>query len=281
VQSVEEIDQWTIQAGVRNVKPLWKYSWPNGEQVYVSQASGEVVQYTTTASRRGAYVGAIPHWLYFTFLRKNGPLWSRVVIWSSGIGTVVTILGIVVGVWMYSPSKRYRYAGAPTGIPYRGQKRWHMVLGLIFGVAAATWAFSGMLSMDPFPTRTGGPAGGRGGNAAGAISQALRGRLQLAQFAAKPPREALAQVADLDVKELEFTAFAGEPIYPATLAREGTRIVPVNGAPRVEFDHQRLIDVVTKAAQGNGGADVHLLNQYDMYYLDRRENGHCPSSWPK
>ena len=26
-----------------------------------------------------------------------------------------------------------------------------MVLGLIFGLGAATWAFSGMLSMDPFP----------------------------------------------------------------------------------------------------------------------------------
>ena len=56
------------------------------------------------------------------------PQWSRVVIWSSGIGTVAALLGIVIGVWMYSPSKRYRYAGAPTSIPYRGQKRWHTML---------------------------------------------------------------------------------------------------------------------------------------------------------
>ena len=110
---------------MRDVKPLWKYSWPNGDQVYISEATGEVVQYTTTASRLGAYVGAIPHWLYFTPLRKNGPQWSRVVIWSSGIGTVAAILGIVIGIWMYSPRKRYRYQGAPTSIPYRGQKRWH------------------------------------------------------------------------------------------------------------------------------------------------------------
>ena len=33
----------------------------------------EVVQYTTTGSRLGAYVGAIPHWFYFTPLRENGP----------------------------------------------------------------------------------------------------------------------------------------------------------------------------------------------------------------
>ena len=203
-----------------DLQPLWKYSWPNGDQVYVSENTGEVVQYTTTASRLGAYVGAIPHWLYFTPLRKHGLEWSRIVIWSSGIGTVSAILGIVIGVWMYSPSKRYRYAGAPTSIPYRGQKRWHTIFGLIFGLGAATWAFSGMLSMDPFPTRrTGGPAGGGGARRRSGIPQALRGRVPLAAFAAKHPREALAQLADLEVKELELTSFAGEPVYLATSGR--------------------------------------------------------------
>ena len=39
---------------------------------------------------------------------------------------------------MYSPAKKYRYAGAPTSIPYTGQKRWHMIFGLVFGLGAAT-----------------------------------------------------------------------------------------------------------------------------------------------
>src|SRR4029453_8050495 len=69
VESVDEVDQWTVQVRLSDVKPLWRYSWPDGQQVYVSQASGDVVQFTTTASRWGAYVGAIPHWLYFTPLR--------------------------------------------------------------------------------------------------------------------------------------------------------------------------------------------------------------------
>jgi hypothetical protein len=76
IESVEEIDQWTVQGGLRNLRPLWKYSWPNGEQVYVSGASGEVVQYTTTTSRFWAYLGAIPHWLYFTPLRKHQARWN-------------------------------------------------------------------------------------------------------------------------------------------------------------------------------------------------------------
>ena len=114
VTAVTEVDQWTLQSNIGNLQPLWKYTWPNGEHVYVSQASGEVVQYTTTASRLGAYAGPITHWFYFTPLRKNGRQWSRVVIWSSGIATFAAILGLVVGVWMYSPRKRYRYDGAPT-----------------------------------------------------------------------------------------------------------------------------------------------------------------------
>ena len=60
VDLLTDVDQWTIQAPLRNLRPLWKYSWPDGEQVYISGTSGEVVQYTTTASRVGAYPGSYP-----------------------------------------------------------------------------------------------------------------------------------------------------------------------------------------------------------------------------
>ena len=274
VEAVEEVDQWTVGGALRTLRPLWKYSWPNGEQVYISGDSGEVVQYTTTASRLGAYLGPIPHWLYFTPLRKHPPEWSRVVIWSSGVGTFAAILGVTIGIWMYSPSKRYRNADVPTSIPYRGQKRWHTVLGLIFGVATATWAFSGMLSMDPFPARTGGPAGSD--NGAWRIPEALRGDVQMADVAVKHPREVLARLENLDVKELEFTTFAGEAAYLATLASGGTRIVPVSGEPDFEFDRRRIVDVVTKAAGPGGLLGIGILEQYDMYYLDRRRQRPLP-----
>jgi hypothetical protein len=265
VERLREVDQWTVQANVRSELPLWKYSWPNGEEVYVSERTGEVVQYTTTASRIGAYLGPIPHWLYFTPLRKHGPEWSRLVIWSSGVGTIVAILGIVIGGWMYSPSKRYRYDGAPSRIPYRGQKRWHMVLGLVFGVGAVTWAFSGMLSMDPFPSRTGGP----GRPAGPSINQALRGRVDMAAFAAKHPREALRQLDGMQVKELELMSFDGEPIYLATLAGGRTQIVPVRGEPRDEFDHKRIVDVVRTAAPDPQVVEARVIDEYDWYYIDR------------
>lgn len=275
IESVEEVDQWTV-GGVFRDRPLWKYSWPNGEQVYVSENTGDVVQYTTTGSRLGAYVGAIPHWLYFTPLRKHGLGWSRLVIWSSGIGTFAALLGVVIGLWMYSPSKRYRNRGVPTSIPYRGQKRWHTVFGLLFGLGAATWAFSGMLSMDPFPTPSGGPAGGRRGPGGDGIPQALRGRVETATYAAKDPRVALQQISQFSVKQLEFTSFAGDPIYLATLAGGDTYIVPIDGAPRASLDPDRIINLVTLAAGHGGLAEIRVINQYDAYYLDRRRERPLP-----
>jgi hypothetical protein len=32
VQAVEDVDQWTVQGSLRNLRPLWKYSWPNGSR---------------------------------------------------------------------------------------------------------------------------------------------------------------------------------------------------------------------------------------------------------
>jgi hypothetical protein len=258
-ETLEDVDQWTVQRSFQTLRPLLKYSWPNGEQVYVSQASGEVVQYTTTASRLGAYLGPIPHWIYFTPLRKNPLAWNRFVTWSSGIGTVTAILGIIVGIWMSVSAGR---------IPYRGQKRWHALFGLVFGLGAATWAFSGMLSMDPFPAMTERPRAD--------IPRALRGPLQLTAFAARDPRAALALLPQAAVKEIELATVAGESVYLATLADGHTRIVPVAGAAREIFDRRTIIRLVDAASQPNGLAEADVIDRYDAYYLDRHRQRPLP-----
>jgi PepSY-associated TM region len=257
VEEVTEPDQWTLEGSLRNLRPLWKYSWPNGDQVYVSGNTGEVVQFTTRSSRLFAYLGPIPHWLYYTPLRKNGPLWSKVVIWSSGIATVAALMGLIAGLMMYSPSRRI-------SIPYTGPKRLHHILGLFFGVVACTWAFSGMLSMDPFPVNSGGAGVPRV-----SIGGALRGkRPPLSQYSAKPPREALAQLGPaFAAKELELTSFAGDPMYLARAAGGETRVIPMRGNPMDSFESEGILKVVSNAASV---AEVRTMTRYDAYYLDRR-----------
>ena len=255
-------DQWTVGGLYRNYAPLTKYSWPNGDEVYISGVRGEVVQFTTRLSRAGAWLGPIPHWLYFTPLRRNGRLWSRIVIGLSGAATVVALLGLIAGLSMYSPAKRYRSGGVPTSIPYAGPKRLHMILGLFFGFLACTWAFSGMLSMDPFPSPTTDDSG-----ASSAIVGALNGEpFAFERFAAKHPREAL---GSLKIKQLEFLVVAGEPVYLATQDANHSVLIPVRGEVRTQFDVPRLIEIVTKASQPPGLAETRLITEYDAYYLDR------------
>ena len=74
------------------------------------------------------------HWVYFTPLRKNGSVWSEFIIWSSLIGCVMCMTGLVWGLWRYSPTSRFRLKRVPSQSPYAGWMKWHHYAGLIFGV---------------------------------------------------------------------------------------------------------------------------------------------------
>lgn len=264
-------DQWTVSGQFRALRPLRKYSWPDGQQVYVSTVTCDVVQYTTRRSRLGAYLGPIPHWLYFTPLRRNAALWSRLVIGASGLATVAALLGLTIGLWMYSPSsKRYHRQESPSSIPYEGKKRWHMMLGLTFGSLACSWAFSGMLSMDPFPALQSGDSDV--GNFQ--LSSALRtDSVPLEAFAARSPRQALLSLAsDFHPKELELASFTGEAVYLATAAPAQTRIVPLVGQPFDEVDYHSVIEALQKAAKPHKIIETRLVTQYESYYLDRHHS---------
>jgi hypothetical protein len=195
------------------------------------------------------------------------------VILASGLGAVAALFGIVIGISVYSPSKQYRKEGAPSSLPYTGQKRWHSILGLLFGLLACSWAFSGMLSMDPFPRWQ-----GKAWDSTGArLAEALRGgELQLADFT-EGPRDALAQLgSDFRVKELELVSFAGEPVYLCAGERNQSRIVHAGGEVAAEFDRNKIIDVIGNAARPNTLAEIRLVTQYEAYYLDRHHRNPLP-----
>jgi PepSY-associated TM region len=246
-------DQWTVSGEYRGLRPLDKYSWPDGKEVYVSRRTGEVAQSTTRASRLGAYFGAIPHWLYFTPLRENGRLWNRTVLWASGVGAVTSLLGLIVGIWITVPAAR---------IPYTGQKRWHALLGLIFGLCACTWVFSGFLSMEPFRFSEGPRE--MGSRIAGALGA---GDFSFAAFEEKPPQAVLAA----GVKQLDFTFVAGEPVYLAS--GERSEMIPVHGAVP---DAARILEIVKQAAAPAAVVESRIITEYEAYYLDRHHQHPLP-----
>jgi hypothetical protein len=201
------------------------------------------------------------------------------------------MIGMVVAVLMYSPKRSYRLQGRPTGIPYRGWKRWHWILGMVFGLATVTWTFSGLMTLGPFPmvqrivepltqpsrgaeTEGRGP-GGRGGGGQN-IAAALRGRVSAADFASVHPRGLLERVPDLDVRELQWSAFAGRPILSANLAGGQYQLLSPEGVRIDGFDRGEVVDLVMGAVADPDRIEIELIEQYDLYYLDRRREAPLP-----
>jgi hypothetical protein len=137
-------DQWTV-ADFEAQRPLYHFALRDEArtEVYVSSVTGRAVQMTTAHARFWNRLGSVPHWLYFTQLRRNASLWSQVVIYTSLVGCFLTVIGIYLGV--------YQLLVQPAGrlSPYRGYKLWHHLAGLCFGVFALSWVLSGFLSMNP------------------------------------------------------------------------------------------------------------------------------------
>lgn len=139
-----ELDQWTVYGRFRQHQPLWKASFGDnaGTVLYISGSQGTVVQDTTRHERFWNWLGAVPHWLYFTSFRQIQPLWYNFVVYASVLGVFLTVTGIYVGLRQYGRGKRRS--------PYRGLALWHHWTGLIFGVFTLTWMVSGLFSMQPW-----------------------------------------------------------------------------------------------------------------------------------
>jgi hypothetical protein len=192
-------------------------------------------------------------------------------VWSSSALVLLGLLGLLVGVWMFSPSGRYRYRQMPSRVPYTGQKRWHMILGLSFGLLCCTWAFSGLLSMEPFDWL------GANAQLAGKVDAALRGGpLRFEMFARKSPAEALAQ-AGIQAKRIEFLSFHGRSYYLIRNSAQLSRIVPVQGEPTEQFDRAEILQVVREASHPATVHEARVVGRYDAYYLDRHGQHPLPA----
>src|SRR5206468_9361471 len=134
---LEQPDQWTLQE--RRGLPMQKVTVDDDAhtQLYISEETGDVEVMTTRASRALAWFAAIPHWMYFTPLRVKGETRSQVVLWTSGVGAALALLGLALGFTQFSTR-------------YSGLMRWYYVTGTIFGALTLTWVVSGWLSMEPF-----------------------------------------------------------------------------------------------------------------------------------
>jgi hypothetical protein len=257
VRELETADQWTLAQ--RRGMPLHKIAVDDAErtELYVSAELGEVAVLTTRGTRALAWVAAIPHWLYFAPLRLNDSLWRQVVLWTSGIGCILTLVGIIVGIIQFSASKPH--------IPYAGWMRWHYITGAVFGVFTLTWVFSGMLSMEPSWMAYG------GGSGEGMQEAFTGGPLDLMQFPAADANAWEQVLAGRLVKEVQFQRIQGEPYYIVRGATPTPLLIAANPL-QVRSEPFPLESLLSRAKEGNPDFPIvesQMLSEFDSYYYAR------------
>jgi hypothetical protein len=282
VATLEAVDQWTLSE--RAALPLLKFEVddPDRTEVYVEPRTGDVRMLTTARARTLAWIGTIPHWLYFTALRSNQPLWYDIVVWSSGAVTLLAALGLVLGVVQLRKKRPFHLSSA---VPYSGWMRWHYLTGAVFGVFTLTWAFSGMLSMEPFAWTN-----ATGLTVPGSVFSG--GAADLDDFAAPDPIRWADLLDGRSVKEIDFARIQDAHYYVVRLAPEdgaeererGRQPYALAGdvdpdrllveAASLEvrsgpFTPESLVARLEAAVPEAAIRDWELLQGYDSYYYSR------------
>ena len=258
---LEDADQWTF--GVRGQMPLHRIAIGDADdtRLYIAERSGEVVMKSTAGGRRWGFLGAVLHWIYFTPFRRNAPLWTQTIIWTSIAGVVMSMAGLLWGIWRYSPSRRYRLKRQPRRSPYAGWMHWHHYAGLIFGATTITWLFSGLLSMEPWDW-TPGTAPTR--EQRDGVSH---GPFRAGDLALDTLTQAVASYGTDRPKEMEVLRFRGR-----YFVRAQAGIVSLDNpfkGPDTTLHADEILAAARDAMPDRPIEGVFWMDQYDSYYYDR------------
>lgn len=249
------VDQWSVQ-GAKRWQPLWRavFNDPAETWLYVNGKTGEIVQDVTGHERFWNWLGAIPHWLYPTILRENGPLWNQVVIWLSTIGCFLVVTGMVIGI------ARLRGKSGKWW-PYRNRPMWmfHHVFGAFAGLLVLTWTFSGLMTMSPWGLFESEPVVSR---------QDLQGAMTWKDMRAAIEAVKIDQTASLVA--IRSAPQLGKPI--AFAQQSDTGEVRFSPQGRANFDRAEL--ETSLAAKGGllaSGKLEDLATEDDYYYGHKRD----------
>lgn len=250
-------DQWTVAQGFDPHRPLHRVSLGDaaGTQAYVSSKTGEVVDETVRSERFWNWVGAVPHWIYFEAVRRDGQVWRQVVMWSSGPAIIGSVLGIWVGLLRLRLRRRYKHGRVS---PYVGWMKWHHVAGLVAGLFVCTWLFSGWLSVNPFKWFDRQPASREGTLAyLGGEAPGLPRMVDAAVLARLDPQGA---------REIAFGGLGGRPLM--TLIDPGLRrrvLDGATGAPAAPAQGE-ILAAASRLVPGARIVRVERLTREDLYW---------------
>lgn len=255
-------DAFTHSKGLDAQRPLHRIEMGDAAstRLYVSARTGEVVRDASARERGWNWVGSWIHWLYPFRGGVLDRFWTDIVVYTALAATVLSLLGMLVGVWRWRFAGRFR-SGSRS--PYREPwMRWHHVLGLVFGTLTVTFIFSGLMSMNPFKVLDSGGA------------KAQPARWQAALFTL-PAGQALQRLAahGFAARELEWRVVDGAGYYLAADGQGRTRLLAAGGAglalPFEAFGMEKMVALGAALLAPHKVARASVLTQYDSYYYSR------------
>ncbi|HEY2678297.1 MAG TPA: PepSY domain-containing protein [Steroidobacteraceae bacterium] len=248
-------DQWTVGGEYESQRPLYRFAAGDEARsdIYVSGITGRVVQITTAHQRFWNWIGSVPHWLYFTQLRRHAVLWSQVVIYTSLLGCFLVGVGLYLGAYQLAVQPRGSWS------PYGGFNRWHHLVGLIFGIFALSWVLSGLLSMNPW--------GWLEGAGAQAENSRLRGTVQPDATALTTVLRALSDARPTDIVSIKGAPMGGRLYFIATMASGERRRLDAAGLPAPLTGADLMF--VAKILDSSGASSApQLMTENDDFYFN-------------
>lgn len=147
---LEGPDEYTRIPTMAGFAPLHRIAMNDaaGTEYYISEKSNDIVQKTDRRGRILAISGYILHNLFFF---RQRAWWTTMLDWVAWTAMVMTLTGVVLGIWRIALKPRFRHKGVPSYTPYSSWMKWHHYAGLIFGLFAVSWILSGMIPISTFP----------------------------------------------------------------------------------------------------------------------------------
>lgn len=151
IDTLHERGWWVMYERYEKSLPILRYYFDNADksEVFISEKTGEVLQITTRRERFWSWIGAIPHKLYFPFLRNDVKRWENVLLVGGLFCLAAALSGMYMGIYYLIVNCRKNHR---IGSPFK-KKIWkyHHVGGLVFGVFLIAWGISGSLAMQRVP----------------------------------------------------------------------------------------------------------------------------------
>lgn len=257
------IDQWSITASHNLHRPLHRITMndKDGTVVYVSSLTGQVILDTTQTERFWNWLGSTVHWIYPLALRRNAPLWTQIVIYTSLAGVISVITGGIIGFMRLRIKKPYR---AEDYSPYKGWMKWHHLLGIFMLIFVFSFIFSGLMSMSPWGVF----------NTATSPAQQLNryygnDSLRLSSLPLPDSRG-----SSRSIKEVDWHQLQGESFYSYLSSPTQREVIFPNISGRDSSINMRAIitDAIPDLIPHANLDSIDLLTVEDNYYYSRRNS---------